>query len=68
MNPTIWRFLPGIDPRVDTLLVRDLDSIITSREAHAVNRFLHSNEVTLWKYLATKIAFLFKITNNYSRL
>ena len=53
MNPEIWRFLPGMDPMVDTLLVRDLGSTITSREAHAVNRFLQSNEVRLFKYLLT---------------
>ena len=46
INPPIWRFLPGMDPMVDTLLVRDLDSIISSREAHAVNMFLASSKVS----------------------
>ena len=50
INPPIWRFLPGMDPMVDTLLVRDLDSIVSSREAHAVNMFLASTKVSRNKY------------------
>ena len=41
--PLIWRFLPAIDPQVDTFFSRDLDSRISSREAAAVKQFLQSN-------------------------
>ena len=42
--PLIWRFLPILDPNVDILLSRDLDSTITSREVEAVKQFLNSSK------------------------
>ena len=42
---TIWRFLPGLDAQVDSLYVRDLDSVITNREAEAVRQFSESSMV-----------------------
>ena len=43
--PLNWRFLPLLDPQVDILLVRDLDSDITEREVEAVKEFLNSDKV-----------------------
>ena len=43
--PLNWRFLPVLDPQVDILLVRDLDSDITEREVEAVKEFLKSDKV-----------------------
>ena len=41
--PLNWRFLPIVDPQVDILLVRDLDSHISKREVMAVGEFLNSS-------------------------
>ncbi len=41
--PMVWRFFPALDPQVDILLSRDLDSTIGEREAAAVQEFLSSN-------------------------
>jgi hypothetical protein len=38
-----WRFLPLMDPTVDRMLSRDMDSLITAREVAAVNQWLNSN-------------------------
>ena len=35
--PELWRFFPTLDPQVDVLHVRDLDSRLSAREAAAVN-------------------------------
>ena len=43
--PLIWRFLPGMDPQVDSLFVRDLDSDISKREQEAVQEFSRSSKV-----------------------
>ena len=43
--PLNWRFLPVLDPQVDILLVRDLDSIISEREVNAVKEFMSSKKV-----------------------
>ncbi len=40
MNFMIWRFLPLGDPSVDIFLSRDLDSVVTEREAAAVQDWL----------------------------
>lgn len=40
MNFMIWRFLPLGDPSVDVFLSRDLDSVVTEREAAAVRDWL----------------------------
>ena len=37
--PTIWRFLPAVDPLVDEFHSRDLDSLVSQREFDAVNEF-----------------------------
>ena len=42
LDPMMWRFLPSLDPQVDVLLSRDLDSRLTSREAAAVQEWLES--------------------------
>ena len=41
--PMTWRFLPLMDPTVDRMLCRDMDSIITHREVAAVHQWLDSN-------------------------
>jgi len=38
-----WRFFPSLDPQVDILLSRDLDSPILQREVDAVTEWLESN-------------------------
>ena len=43
--PLMWRHFPILDPDVDVLLVRDLDSHIMRREVDAVNQFLTSSNV-----------------------
>ena len=42
MFPMIWRFLPTLDPQVDLVLSRDLDSLISDREVAAVQEWLES--------------------------
>ena len=42
-----WRFLSLLDPQVDTVLIRDLDSDILTREFDAVSEFLNSSKVKL---------------------
>ena len=42
--PMIWRFFPTLDPQVDIVHVRDLDSIFSSREHAAVREFLASDK------------------------
>jgi hypothetical protein len=44
MPPKIWRFLPAVDPSVDIMASRDLDSPLTSRELAAVNQWLLTNK------------------------
>ncbi|TDV23823.1 hypothetical protein C7405_1285 [Paraburkholderia caballeronis] len=41
---TMWRFLALDDPRVDRVLFRDADSVISNREAEAVDQWLHSGK------------------------
>ena len=41
----MWRFLPGMDPQVDSLFVRDLDSDISKREQEALQEFSRSSKV-----------------------
>ena len=43
--PLMWRFLPGMDPQVDSLFVRDLDSDISKREQEALQEFSRSSKV-----------------------
>ena len=38
-----WRFLPLVDPDVDVMVSRDLDSRVTLREQAAVNQWISSN-------------------------
>jgi hypothetical protein len=40
---TVWRFMALDDLRVKTVLFRDADSLITEREAHAVQQWLASD-------------------------
>ena len=47
MYPLLWRFLPVIDDDVDVVNVRDLDSVVSGREAAAVNEFLDSDKVEI---------------------
>ena len=39
--PMTWRFLPLLDPMVDIMLCRDMDSLITIREVAAVDQWLN---------------------------
>jgi len=41
--PMTWRFLPLMDPTVDRMLSRDMDSLITAREVAAVHQWLDSD-------------------------
>ena len=43
MFPMIWRFLPTLDPQVDIVLSRDLDSKFSEREVAAVNEWLNNS-------------------------
>lgn len=42
LNGLMWRFLVMEDPEVDRFLLRDADSIISTREVAAVEEWLHS--------------------------
>ena len=44
MYAKVWRFLPALDPQVDLLHVRDLDSSINPRELSAVEDFMNSSK------------------------
>ena len=46
--PLNWRFLSVLDSQVDSVLIRDLDSLPSFREVSAVNEYLNSSKV---KYL-----------------
>ncbi|KAG7163831.1 hypothetical protein Hamer_G019100 [Homarus americanus] len=43
--PSMWRLSPLGDPQVAAIMVRDLDSAITDREANAVKEWLSSEKV-----------------------
>ena len=38
----LWRFLPVLDPSVDVMVSRDLDSRLTTREQAAVEEWLNT--------------------------
>ena len=40
----LWRFIPMTDPTVSVMASRDLDSLLTSREAAAVTQWLEETE------------------------
>ena len=40
----MWRFFPTLDPQVELVMSRDLDSRLTAREAAAVGEWLESNK------------------------
>ncbi len=40
-----WRFLPMIDPHVNVMIVRDIDSRINTRDEAAVNAWLESDKI-----------------------
>ena len=40
----LWRFIPMTDPTVTVMASRDLDSLLTSREAAAVSQWLVETE------------------------
>ena len=41
----LWRFLPVFDPGVSVVVSRDLDSLLTSREAAAVTQWLEETSL-----------------------
>ena len=41
----VWRFLPVLDPGVEAVLSRDLDSRLTAREAAAVTQWLEETSL-----------------------
>lgn len=43
LNRRIWRFLPLLDPQVDTALTRDIDALISNRELSALQQWFESN-------------------------
>lgn len=42
LEGAIWRYIPALDPNVTVAIFRDADSVITKREAEAVNEWLAS--------------------------
>jgi len=42
VNPTLWRFLPLLDPTTKRIMSRDTDSLVTDREVGAVNEWIES--------------------------
>ena len=44
MHPPSWRFLAMLDSRVDLMLSRDLDTVISPREVVAVRKWLESKK------------------------
>ena len=62
--PLIWRFLPGMDSQVSSVLVRDLDSEISKREAEAVEQFQNSDKVQL-SFFACKDVLSILMLMNY---
>ena len=46
MNPSSWRFLAMLDPAVDFTLSRDLDTVISQREATSVQMWLDSKKTS----------------------
>ena len=40
----LWRFIPMTDPTVSVMASRDLDSLLTQREAVAVAQWLEESE------------------------
>jgi len=40
--PRLWRFLPILDPSVAVMVSRDADSLVSEREADAVNEWIKS--------------------------
>jgi hypothetical protein len=49
--PMTWRFLPLMDPMVDRMLCRDMDSVVTAREVAAVHQWLdNSNSTFHWMH------------------
>ena len=44
--PMTWRFLPLMDPTVDRMLSRDMDSVITVREVAAVDQWHNKSNAT----------------------
>ncbi|CAB4067181.1 unnamed protein product [Lepeophtheirus salmonis] len=41
----VWRFLPTLDPQVDLMGSRDLDSLFSEREVAAVHEWMHSDKI-----------------------
>ena len=46
LSQATWRFLPLLDPLVDRLLSRDIDTIVSRREVTAVNQWLNNSTAT----------------------
>ena len=44
LNPKLWRYLPMMDPQIDRLMARDMDSEVNSREVSAVHEWLDLNK------------------------
>ena len=42
-DPSVWRFLPLLDPAVDYFMSRDTDGVFLEREVQAVNQWLDSS-------------------------
>jgi hypothetical protein len=42
LEGALWRYLPALDPRVETVIFRDADSLVGAREAEAVDEWLSS--------------------------
>ena len=42
--PMTWRFLPLLDPMVDKMLCRDMDSLVTAREVAATTQWLNNTK------------------------
>ncbi|CAF4730767.1 unnamed protein product, partial [Rotaria magnacalcarata] len=47
LSGKLWRFLPALDPMVDFVSSRDLDSPLTKREQIVVEEFVNSSHLFL---------------------
>ncbi len=47
LSGKLWRFLPALDPMVDIISSRDLDSPLTKREQIVIDQFLNSSYLFL---------------------
>jgi hypothetical protein len=47
LHPSLWRFLPVVDPQVSLYFSRDLDSNLNTRDWEAVKEFLKDPKASI---------------------